>query len=211
MIEELNAKIREPKYRDFQPLSAEQKADMKEKEIEMWEEKAMSGTLRGDSTIRSMLLNMRNALNGVVDGTDGPIRLSDLGITTSKDYLDNGKLVIDEDTLREVIAENPNKVYEALGKQTGSDEEKGLITRFRAVVDASGKTISARAGSVGAVNDTFTLGRTLKEMDNQITRFEDRMRMVEDRYWKQFTAMEMAINRANAQSANLMSAFGGMM
>ena len=48
LIEDLNSKIREPKYRDFQPLSDEQKKDMKEKEIELWEEKAKSGTLRND-------------------------------------------------------------------------------------------------------------------------------------------------------------------
>ena len=70
LIEDLNKQIREPKYRDFQPLSAEQKKDMKEKEIEQWEEKAKSGTLRNDSTISSMLTQMRTALMGSVDGED---------------------------------------------------------------------------------------------------------------------------------------------
>jgi len=60
---------------------------------------------------------------------------------------------------------------------------------------------------VGDVNDTFSLGRSLKEMNNQIERFEDRLKMMETRYWKQFSAMETAINRANSQSVSLMNAF----
>lgn len=209
LIDELNAKIREPKYRDFQPLSDEQKKDMKEKEIELWDEKAMSGTLRNDPTITSMLQSMRNALNGMVEGTDGPIRLSDIGITTGP-YQDRGKLVIDETKLREAITENPNKVYEVFGK-TGTGDNQGLAGRLKKAVDDGQSKIAARAGSVGAVNDTFILGRTMKDMDKQIERFEDRLKMVEDRYWKQFTAMERAIQRSNAQSAYLMNAFGGGM
>lgn len=210
MLEELNDKIRESKYRDFQPLSSEQKKEMSDKEIELWEEKAMSGTLRNDPTIQSMLSELRNVLNSSVTGSDGEeIRLSDLGITTSSNYLDNGKLVVNEDKLRQAISDNPNKVYEAFAKTGDTAEEQGLAVRFHSVIVAGQKSISNRAGSAGAVNDTFTLGRTMKEMNNQITRFEDRMKMVESQLWKQFGAMEMAIQRLNAQSANLMSALGG--
>ena len=71
------------------------------------------------------------------------------------------------------------------------------------------KVISAKAGTTGTVSDSFTLGRSLKSMDEQIKRFEDRLKMTEDRYWRQFTAMERAIQRSNMQSASLMNAFGG--
>jgi len=206
MIEELNAKIREPKYRDYQPLSADEKNEMKENEIKLWEEKAMSGTLRNDPTISSMLTNMRAALNSDVTGTDGKIRLSDIGITTSSNYRDNGKLVIDETKLREMIAENPNKVSELFTKT-----DVGLATKFRKAVDVGQAAIAKQAGSAGAGNDTFTLGSTMKSMNEQIVRFEERMKTVENRLWKQFTAMEMAINRANAQSAQLQSTLGGGM
>jgi len=205
MIEELNAKIREPKYRDFQPLTAEEKKDMKENEIKLWEEKAMSGTLRSDPTISSMLTKMRDALNSEVVGSDGKkIRLSDIGITTSSNYRDNGKLILDEKKLRQVIAEEPNKVSELFTKT-----DVGLGEKLNKAVDEGQKSISKLAGNAGAGNSTFTLGNTMKSMDEQIVRFEDRMKKMEDRLWKNFTAMEQAINRANAQSAGLMSALGG--
>ena len=103
MIDELNEKIREPKYRDFQPLSDEQKKDMKEKEIELWEEKAKSGTLRNDPTIANMLTSLRQAISGttVINSEGKPINLEKIGINLIKDFKANGKLEINETILRE--------------------------------------------------------------------------------------------------------------
>jgi len=210
MIEELNAKIREPKYRDFQPLSDAEKKDMKENDIKLWEEKAKSATLRNDPEISSMLTKLRTIMSSSVTGSDGKkISLKDLGITASTSYTENGKLTIDETKLRAAITEDPNKVYEMFAKQGDTISERGIAAQFKAVVDDSRKVISAKAGSVGDVNDKFSLGRNLKDMDKQIERFEERLKMTESRLWKQFNAMESAIQRLNAQSASLMSSFGG--
>jgi len=203
LIEDLNKQIREPKYRDFQPLSAEQKKDMKEDEIKQWEEKAKSGTLRNDSTISSMLTQMRTALMGTVDGKT----LKSLGITTSNDYSANGKLVINEQELKKAISDDPNKVHEMFSKDGATVAEQGFARKLRTIVDKTQTSIAQRAGKVGDVNDKFSLGRSLKDMNNQIERFEQRLQKMESRYWKQFSAMETAINRANSQSASLMNAF----
>jgi len=215
LIEDLNKQIREPKYRSFQPLSAEQKKDMKEKEIELWEEKAMSGMLRNDSDISRMLTKLRTVLTGSIGPEGNKMGLKDIGITTSKNYLDHGKLVIDEKKLKEMIAENPSKIHEMFSKEVKKDADGkvidggGLAQQMRTIIDGTQKSISERAGKTGAVNDTFSLGRTLNDMNKQIERFEERLKMTENRLWKQFTAMETAIQRANAQSASLMNAFGG--
>ncbi|GKV56683.1 flagellar hook-associated protein 2 [Sporosarcina sp. NCCP-2222] len=213
LIEELNKKIREPKYRSYQPLSAEQKSEMKEKEIELWEEKAKSGTLRNDSEISSLLNKMRSSLMTSVEVNGKKMTLKDIGITTSSDYLDYGKLVIKEEDLKKAIAENPNAVHQLFAKETSKGEDgketTGLARQLREAVDTTQKTIAERAGKAGSGNKTFLLGRTLDDMNKQIERFEDRLKMVENRYWKQFTAMENAIQRANAQSANMMNMFGG--
>ncbi|WP_039042118.1 flagellar hook-associated protein 2 [Sporosarcina sp. ZBG7A] len=211
LIEDLNKKIREPKYRDFQPLSTEQKADMKEKEIEQWEEKAMSGTLRNDPELSNLLTKMRTALSGSVDlGNGEKISLSSIGITTSKNYLENGKLVIDETKLKEAISKNPADVQKLFSNEVNdSKENQGIARILRTAVDATQSSIQKSAGKLGDNNNAFTLGRTLESMNKQIERFEERMKVVESRYWKQFSAMETAIQRANSQSASLMNAFGG--
>lgn len=207
LIEELNGKVREVKYRDYQPLTTEQKADMKDKEIELWEEKAKSGTLRNEPILTNMLQKMRSAFSGVVEGTAGAIRLSDIGITNSKDYLTNGKLEINETKLRQAINEDPNKVYEVFAKSSSTDNEKGLVTKMRTAIIESRKELTEKSGITGAANSTFAIGRVLKGYDEQISRFESKLKLVEKRYWKQFSAMETAIQRANSQSAQLMNSF----
>lgn len=210
LIEDINKKVREPKYRSYQPLSTEQKKDMTDKEIELWEEKAMSGTLRNDPELSNLLSTMRNALTGSVEINGEKVSLSSIGITTSKNYMDNGKLEIDEKKLKEAISKNPDDVYKLFSSEnTTNPEQNGLARKLRSAVDATQKSIQKSAGKIGDSNKAFTLGRTLDDMNKQITRFEDRMQMVESRYWKQFTAMENAIQRANAQSASLMSSLGG--
>ncbi|WP_153732364.1 flagellar filament capping protein FliD [Sporosarcina obsidiansis] len=217
LIANLNSKIKEKNYRDFPPLSDEQKKDMKEKEIELWEEKAKSGTLRNDPAISSMLTNLRSIMTKVVETTDKDgnkikMSLKDLGIEPSKSYSDNGKLTINEDKLREKIAENPNAVYDLIGREDKENpKNSGIAQDYRKEIQTAQKSITEKAGTSTAVNDTFALGRSLKNFDKQIERFEYKLQMMETRYWKQFNAMENAIQRANAQSAQLMQSFGGGM
>ncbi|ARK22500.1 flagellar filament capping protein FliD [Sporosarcina ureae] len=211
MIEKLNSKIKEKEFKAFHPLSAEEKADMKEKEIELWEEKAKSGTLKGDPAISSMLNKLRSIMSSTVETTDKDgnkinISMKDLGIEPTKSYLDNGKLIINEDKLREKISENPNAVYDLIG-----GKDNGIAQQYRTELQDAQKKITVKAGSSTAVNDTFALGRSLKNMDKQIERFETKLQMMESRYYKQFNAMEQAIQRANSQSAALMSSLGGGM
>ncbi|WP_240371096.1 flagellar filament capping protein FliD, partial [Anoxybacteroides rupiense] len=69
--------------------------------------------------------------------------------------------------------------------------------------------IEQKAGKTLWTNDQFSIGRNLDDLNKQIAAFNDRLQQIEDRYYRQFTAMEEAINRANQQSAYLMNAFGG--
>ena len=97
LIEDLNEKLSERKNRDFQPLSAEQKEAMSEKEIELWEEKAKAGLLGRDPIISKVLSSMRNAMSAPVEGADGtsasPIdTLEEIGINLSDNWRDHGKL-----------------------------------------------------------------------------------------------------------------------
>lgn len=48
----------------------------------------------------------------------------------------------------------------------------------------------------------------MKQLNKQIDTFQDRLTQIEDRYWRQFTAMEKAISQMNEQSDYLMQQFG---
>jgi flagellar hook-associated protein 2 len=213
-IDKINAKLKEERYRDYLPLTDEQKEAMTEKQIELWEEKARSGMLRGDSILSSGLSKMRMDLYTKVEGsniTSGFSQLAEIGITTSSNYLDGGKLIIDETKLRQKIQENPDAIYRLFNNDSTNYSEKGIARRLRDTIkDTIGK-IEQKAGKTIWTNQQFAIGRDLIQINEQIDRFEDRLKQIEDRYWRQFTAMEEAIQRANQQSMYLMNAFGGGM
>jgi flagellar hook-associated protein 2 len=212
VISKINAELKEERYRDYPPLTDDQKEAMTEKQIELWEEKARSGMLRGDSILSSGLSKMRMDLYTKVEGsniTSGFSQLAEIGITTSSNYLDGGKLIIDETKLREKIQENPDAIYRLFNNDSTSYSEKGIARRLRDTIkDTIGK-IEQKAGKTIWTNQQFAIGRDLIQIDSQIDRFEDRLKEIEDRYWRQFTAMEKAIQRANEQSMYLMNAFFG--
>ncbi|MBY6037038.1 flagellar hook-associated protein 2 [Fictibacillus nanhaiensis] len=206
-IEAINKKTAETKYRDFPPLTDAQRKDLSEKEAELWDEKAKSGMLRGDSILLSGLNAMRSDLYASVNtGDTNYDQLSEIGITTSPNYLDKGKLILDETKLRAALAGNPDAVMKLF---TGDGTEKGVAKKLRETIDSTVDKIELKAGNALRTNAQFTLGRELTDVDKRISAFEDRLIQVEDRYWRQFQAMEAAIQRSNQQGAYLMQQFGG--
>ncbi|WP_200890844.1 flagellar hook-associated protein 2 [Anoxybacillus thermarum] len=211
-IGKINAKLSEERYRDYLPLTDEQKEAMTEKQIELWEEKAKSGLLRRDSILSSGLSQMRLDIYSKVSDPSVNTNydtLSEIGITTSSNYLENGKLIIDETKLRDAIEKDPNAIYQ-LFNASGSDfDTKGIAQRLRDTIKSTIGKIETKAGKTIWTNNQFEIGKSLNDLDKRIDAFEDRLKDIEDRYWRQFTAMEKAIQRSNEQSMYLMNAFGG--
>ncbi|MEI3607465.1 flagellar hook-associated protein 2 [Pseudogracilibacillus sp. SE30717A] len=209
-IDKLNKSQSEERFRDFQPLSNEQKAEMSEKQIEQWEEKAKSGILRNESLLRDGMYALRQSLQSKVETGGEYTLLSQIGITTTEDYMDGGKLKVDEKKLKEALRENPDDVYK-LFVNNAEGNERGLINRFDNAVDRVKGQIEKQAGREGNTLDNYSIGKRMKEMNERISDFERRMLQVEQRYWNQFTQMEKAISNLNQQSSYLFSQFGGGM
>ncbi|MBZ9535248.1 flagellar hook-associated protein 2 [Cytobacillus oceanisediminis] len=206
-IEKMRGKTTEKKYRDYTPLTDAQKKEMSEDEVEKWEKLAKSGTLYNDSILNSALTKMRTNISSPVTGTSTYSQLSQIGISTTSNYLEGGKLTIDEDKLRAAISADPNAVYELFQKDGATSSEQGIARRLRSSLKTAMADITAKAGKSTSINNTFSLGRALNDYASQITRFEDKLKMVESRYWARFTAMETAINKANSQSTYLTNMF----
>lgn len=207
VIEKVRDKIGETKNHDYTPLTDAQKEDMSEDEIEKWEKLAKSGTLKNDSILSGLLTKMRSNISSPISGTSTYSQLSEIGITTTSNYLDGGKLTIDEDALREAISADPNAVYELFQKSGDTSSTQGVAQRLRASLKTAMTDITSKAGKTSSVNNTFTLGKLLNNYDDQISRFEDKLESLETRYWARFTAMETAINKANSQSTYLTNMF----
>lgn len=210
LVETLSGSQNEAKYRDFPPLTEAQKEEMSEKQIELWEEKAKSGLLKGESLISSALTDMRSTWYSGVEN-DGAFKLlTEIGISTTKDYMDGGKLEIDEGKLRTALENDPESVQNLM-INSGEGSGRGLLNRLEDSLETTIGRIEERAGKGSFTNEMYTMGRQLKDFDNRIKAFEDRLEQVEDRYWRQFNAMEQAISMMNNQSSMLMSFGGNMM
>lgn len=199
LIEEINGKLVEPKFRDFPPLTESQKNEMSEREIELWEEKARSGLLRSDRQLSNLVMNMRRALTSPVAGLDGFNSLHDIGISTGAWY-ENGKLHINESKLRSAIEENPDQVRNLFTHKSDDQESVGIVGRLESVLDSGMDQLSRTAGKSTNLYDRSTLSEKIRRYDDQISAMEDRLIRIENRYWAQFTAMERAMSQMNAQA-----------
>ncbi|HLS34649.1 MAG TPA: flagellar hook-associated protein 2 [Bacillota bacterium] len=210
VVEAIHTSQREEIHRDYLPLTEEQKEEMSDKQIELWEERAKSGILRGESILSNGLFSMRQSWYSNVDSEGAFTSITNIGITTSPDYADGGKLIIDEEKLRQAVEEDAESVRKLFAN--GSDDEsRGLINRLEDQVKHTMRSIERQAGKDFHTLDNYQLGKRMKQLNEEITSFEARMIQVENRYWNQFTAMERAIQRLSEQSSYLFSQFGGGM
>jgi len=205
-IEKINDEVREARYRDYPPLTEAQREEMEDHEIELWEEKAKSGILKGDSILSAALTNLRQNWYATVNTGGEYTSLPQVGISTTSDYMDGGQLEINEDQLREALETDPESVFK-LFSNSEDGNSRGLLNRLEDTFDSTMKRINERAGKGTDTLENYTLGKRMKDVDNQISAFEDRLARIENRYWRQFSQMEQAISMMNQQSTMLMSSF----
>lgn len=200
IVDDLGTKLTEKRYRDFNPLTDEQKSDMNEKDITQWEEKARSGLFRGDSLLSSIASSLRMVISDAVD-TGGKYKtLSSLGITTSPDWKDNGKLYIDENKLRAALADDPDAVMKFFNNESAIKAEQGLAVKVDNMLKTQMESIASTAGrnTIGA--DRSYLGKEISSMDDRISALQDRLISIEESYWNKFSAMERALQQMQSQS-----------
>ncbi|PLR83169.1 flagellar cap protein [Bacillus canaveralius] len=197
LIDSFNTKIKEPKDRDYRPLTDAQREELSEKEAEKWDEKAKQGLLYNDQILRETLTKLRGSMYTPVAGIpNGQLRmLSELGIKSPYMSLD-GKLEIDEAKLREAIANKPDEI-EAL-----FTSEDGIASRVYEEVNKAIDKLNKKAGGpqTSPNLDSSALGKSIAGIGQQMISWEDKLARIEERYWKQFTAMETALSKMNEQS-----------
>ncbi|PYF07629.1 flagellar hook-associated protein 2 [Ureibacillus chungkukjangi] len=222
LITDLKKLTSETKNRDYAPLTSLQRKEMEEKEIELWEKQAKSGLLKGDSVIQNGLSSMRSLIyqsNPAITNTKFNT-LYNVGITTSKDYLSGGTLEIDEDKLRAALQEDSDSVTKLFSFSDGKEKDTVIVNGVTKEVDTRGflqklrgemtkvkVNIEAKAGRASMNESQYTLGKFLRDVNSSIDTWETKLTSIESRYWKQFTAMETMINKANSQSTSLSSYF----
>ena len=211
MIDKLNGYIyADTTYKKYDPLTAEQKKEMSEKEIELWEEQAKGGLLRNDSIVSALLNNLYSTL--YTRPSSSGLALYDLGIE-SPDYLKPGRLTLDETKLREMLASEPAAV-EALF----TDPINGIATRMNTLMDNAARISIGNPGSLvqmAGVQGSMTDRNSI--MYDELTRINERLKTLQDkyekerqRYWNQFNAMEQIMAQYMAQSSYMTQALADL-
>lgn len=200
--------VEDPDYKDYLPLTDEQKSEMSDREIELWEEKAKTGLLRGDSALNSIWDDLRSTIYAKPSGSD--IGIYNIGITTSTSTEYGGQLVIDHSKLKEMINSDPEAV-----RKLFTDSVDGVSTSLNNAINRAARSSSANPGRLVALagsskSDTSSsLYKQMKAIDDNLTTLQDRYDSEYQRYWSQFNAMEQYIQQMNQQASWLTQQLGG--
>ncbi len=214
LVYTLNAAINETKNGDYSPLTDEQKADMTQDQIKTWEAEAKKGLLRSDSTLRGILGEMRSTFFEKVEASG--ISLFDIGIVTkinTGDINQAGQLEFDtvknsqgtgEERLRKMLETSPDKV-----RLLFTDTDNGIGAKLNGIIDRAARTSSTNRGSLVRIagteiltaDNSSQLGKQISAVDKYVAQLKERMESQHNRYWKRFSALEMAVQKMNSQSS----------
>jgi flagellar hook-associated protein 2 len=210
MVNLLNTRVKEIKYRSFPPLTDAQKKDMTTEEIKLWEEKAKSGLLHNDDILKSTINDLRLLASTSVGSSSSAYNaLYKMGITTmpynASAPTDSGKLVVDEAELRKALSTDPSGVIAAF-----SNQPDGIAQQMYTRLEKSISEISNKAGSANLAVDnvTTTIGNQIHDLDVKIAAYDVRLAKREDYYYQMFSKMDAAVGNSNAQLSWLYQQFG---
>lgn len=198
----------------YEPLTDAEKEAMSEDEIKKWEDAAKIGVIYNDSTVAGIMSQLRTVLYNSVETADGgKIGLFNLGIKTTDNYLDHGKLEIDEDTFDKMFEKHADDIVTLF-----TDSENGIMKQMDSIIDSAVKTTgtSDKRGSLirkaGLESgSTATDNSIYKEMENIRDRLEElqnRYEAREEYWWSVFTNLESMMSDLNSQSSYISSYLG---
>lgn len=193
----------------YEPLTEEQKEEMSDDEIEKWEEKAKTGMLYRDTTLTKVFNKLRSAINGNVGG----FTIQALGIDTSDDYTEYGKLKFmekGESTLDAAIERYGDEIAAFF-----TDPDNGLAAKLNNAVNAAIDTKTDKRGypngslvAMAGVKDTRSEKKNqiysqIEAMQKVIERLNTRYETQYERLWKQYSALETYMMNMSNQSSSL--------
>lgn len=208
ILEEMNTLYYADSSRGYDPLSDEEREAMSDDEIEKWETKIKDSLLRRDSTLNSILTSMKSALQTSVTVNGKKYSLSSFGIQTSSDYTEKGLLHIYGDSDDTLYSDSTNKLQKALSDDPDLVMEviSGVAKElYSTMADKMKKT--SLSSALTFYNDK-DISNQITKLTKQISKEEEALKDLEDKYYDQFGAMETALANLQSQQSALSGLFG---
>lgn len=212
LINEMDKLYNAGSARDYEPLTSDEKEEMTDSEIELWETKIKDSLLRRDSSLNNVIQVMKNSMARGVNIDGKQYYLSEFGIQTAG-YLyseenERGAYHIDGDAddsigasktdkLMAAIMEDPEHVTEVLSGIAGN-LYKNLTTAMRSTTLSSTYTV---------YNDK-QMKEEYSSYTEKIADAEDEITWWEDYYRSKFTSMETMLASLNQQQSSLSGLLG---
>lgn len=191
----------------YEPLTDDEKEAMSDDEVEKWEKKIKDSLLRRDSTLDSVINSMKNAMQMSMQIDGKTYNLSSFGIKTLSYFsaAENEKGAYHIDGDKDDVSTSGNS--DRLMAMIGTDPET-VATYFNKLATNMYNNLNKKMQS-STLSSAFTIynDKQMKTEQNEykklISQWEDKITTYEDRYRKQFAAMESALASLNAQQSQL--------
>ena len=134
--------------------------------------------------------------------------LSTFGICTSYDYKENGLLHIYGDVEDATYGTYDDKLMKALNEDSENTilALTGIAQNLYATMQDKMKA-TTMSSALTFYNDK-QINKQISDYTTRISDWEDRLKGIEDRYYKQFSTMEAAMSKINSQSSYLSNLMG---
>ncbi|MBV4439516.1 flagellar filament capping protein FliD [Clostridium tyrobutyricum] len=237
LVDEIRDKLTEKKDYDYQPLTSTQESSMSDTDITNWNNKAKQGILRSDDNLQKMLDDLTNAFVSPVKDSDGnnvstfyfgSIGSNSIGIDTSSEVADAGNVTITDDTkFAEALQNNADAIMKLF---TATSDSTDTSTKFNqsGIFQRINQILTNNVGSIGSTYNTAILTKYANIQDDYsisggsgtgtlpdqiyqkqliIDQLTDKMSTDQTKYYNQFTELETAMEKLNAQQSTLSAYF----
>lgn len=201
------------KYWKYDMLTDEEKEAMSDEEIEAWEDNIKEGLLRKDTSLSKVLNGLTSSITKGFETSSGTKYLFDFGIGTLNYFEaadgERKSLHINGDADDENTADKEDKLMKALTTDT-----EGTIEFFAAFCKDMYSNLHDTMtqvtdySSIYKVYDDKRLKSEYDDYTKKIKEAEDKLSAYEDKWYKKFSDMEVALSKLQSQQNTISSMLG---
>ena len=161
------------------------------------------GELAGDSIFRSLTSSLRSTVLGTSSSAGTNItNLSDMGISVSR----SGELEVNDSKLDNALSKNYADIIQMFSansddQSTSSSDPAGLAGDINRIIT----NVTASSGYLITQQKVLADSNAIRQ--TELTELEARMERVEERYNRQFLAMQQIIDQMNSTKESMESSF----
>ena len=212
LIKEIDTLYGAESAKDYEPLTSEEKDAMTDDEIEKWEKKIKDSLLRRDSNLGDIRSTLKTAMQASFTIGGKNYSLASFGISTQGyfDAADGEKslLHIDGDSADTVSSGNTDKLKQMIA--TNPDTVSSFFTKLATNLYDSMQKMSRSSGNrtFGNFYDDKVLNSQYDDYKSKISKQEEKLNNLEDKYYKMFSSMETQLSKINSTSNYISSMLG---